>query len=138
MQITHQADYAIRTMYYLARLSPDQKASTRQIAREYQIPASFLTKIISQLSVAGLIRTARGASGGISLSQPPEKITMLDVLVAIDGPVALNECLNNSESCTFSQNCVLHRFWSDASEELVGRLRSMTFDKLAVSGPLFV
>jgi Rrf2 family protein len=138
MQITHQADYAIRTIYYLARLNPDQKASTRQIAREYQIPASFLTKIISQLSVAGIIRTARGASGGISLSQPPDKITMLDVLEAIDGPVALNECLNDADSCPFSGNCVLHRFWSDASEELIGRLRSTTFDKLSVGGPLFV
>ena len=138
MQITHQADYAIRTMYYLARLKPDQKVSTRQIAGEYHIPASFLTKIISQLSVAGLIHTSRGASGGVSLAHPADKISMLDVLEAVDGPVGLNECVNDPESCPFSNNCVLHRFWSDASQELIDRLRSTTFDQLITSGPLFV
>ena len=63
MQVTHQADYAIRTMFYLSRLEPSQKVATSQIASEYKIPPSFLTKIISQLSIAGLIHTSRGARG---------------------------------------------------------------------------
>lgn len=134
MQITHQADYAIRTMYFLACLEDDQKVSTAQIAEKYHIPASFLTKIISQLSVAGLIHTSRGARGGVFLAKQPSMITLLDVLEAIDGPVALNECIEDKESCPFSNNCVLHRFWSDASEELINRLKSTTFEKLAVEG----
>ncbi len=136
MQITHQADYAIRTIYYLARLSPNQKVSTSQIADEYRIPSSFLTKIISQLSISGLIHTSRGAHGGISLARSPEKVSLLDVLVAIDGPVALNECVNDPNSCPFTDDCVLHQFWSNASEELVNRLKSTTYDKLVKSGSL--
>ena len=50
MQITRQADYAIRAVMYLAELGPDQKASTSQIAEEKDIPLSFLAKIIAQLS----------------------------------------------------------------------------------------
>jgi len=138
MQITHQADYAIRTVFYLARLNPDQKVSTRQIAKDYQIPPSFLTKIVSQLSIAGLIHTTRGASGGVSLAHPPEKITMLEVLEAVDGPIALNDCVNDPESCPFSKNCVLHHFWSDATDELVARLKSTTFDQLVANGSLIL
>ena len=138
MQITHQADYAIRTMYYLANMDGRQKVSTSQIAKEYRIPASFLTKIISQLSVAGLIHTARGARGGVSLARSPEAISLLDVLVAIDGPVALNDCVDDPTSCPFNVDCVLHQFWSDASEELINRLKSTTYDKLVKAGSLAV
>jgi hypothetical protein len=53
MQITRQADYALRAMLYLAQLEPNQRAATSMIAEEQHIPPSFLAKIISQLSIAG-------------------------------------------------------------------------------------
>jgi Rrf2 family protein len=79
MQITRQADYAVRAMTYLAQLGPDQRAATGRIAQEKGIPPSFLAKIVSQLSVAGLLQTSRGARGGVSLARPPEAISLLDV-----------------------------------------------------------
>jgi Rrf2 family protein len=134
MQITHQADYAIRTMFYLSRLAANQKVATSQIASEYKIPPSFLTKIISQLAIAGLIHTSRGARGGVTLARPPEEITLLDVLQAIDGPVALNECVQEPCICPFAGECVLHGFWIGASEDLNNRLRSTTFGKMVEAG----
>jgi Rrf2 family protein len=134
MQITHQADYAIRTMFYLSRLSPNQKVATSQIAEDYKIPPSFLTKIISQLSIAGLIHTARGARGGVTLARTPEDISVLDVLQAIDGPVALNECVHDPSICPLTPGCVMHPFWVDASDELNMRLRQTTFAKLVEAG----
>jgi Rrf2 family protein len=134
MQITHQADYAIRTIFYLSRLNPNQKVATSQIAADYKIPPSFLTKIISQLSIAGLIHTSRGARGGVILARSPEEITLLDVLQAIDGPVALNECAQEPCVCPFAGECVLHDFWVGASEELNNRLRSTTFAKMVEAG----
>jgi Rrf2 family protein len=73
MQITRQADYAMRAVAYLANLGPEQRAATSQIAEEQQIPPSFLAKIVSQLSVAGLLQTSRGARGGVSLARTPKK-----------------------------------------------------------------
>ena len=61
MQITRQADYAVRAVLYLSRMGPDRRAATSQIAQDQQIPPSFLAKIASQLSVAGLLQTSRGA-----------------------------------------------------------------------------
>ena len=65
MQITRQADYALRAMVFLARLEPNNKAATKKIAEQQKIPPSFLAKIVSQLSIAGLIHTSRGAHGGV-------------------------------------------------------------------------
>ena len=70
MQITKQADYAVRAMAYLAKLETNQRAATSDIAKAQKIPPSFLAKIISQLSISGLIYTSRGAHGGVMFSRP--------------------------------------------------------------------
>ena len=127
MQITRQADYALRAMLYLAQLEPNQRAATSQIAEEQKIPPSFLAKIISQLSIAGLIHTSRGARGGVSMARSPEAISVLEVVEAIDGPISLNECSQNPDACPFGSNCPLHTIWCSTQAELVERLRRTTF-----------
>jgi Rrf2 family protein len=127
MQITKQADYAIRTIHYLSYLEPNTRAATRKIAQEKSIPPSFLAKIISQLSIAGLIHTSRGARGGVMLARPPEDITVLDVVESIDGPIALNECTFSPSSCPFSNDCPLHDLWVDSQNDLIKRLNGTTF-----------
>ena len=64
MQITRQADYAVRAVLHLARIGTSERAATSTVAKEQNIPPSFLAKIISQLSIAGLLHTSRGARGG--------------------------------------------------------------------------
>jgi Rrf2 family protein len=132
MQITRQADYALRAMLYLARVEEeqDERATTGRIAEAMEIPPSFLAKIISQLSIARLIHTSRGASGGVSLARKPEEITLLDVVEAIDGPIGLNECVNDPTVCSFGKNCPLHEVWCEAQAELIRKLRASTFDTL--------
>jgi len=130
MQITRQADYALRAILYLAKLELNQKAATSQIAEEQKIPPSFLAKIISQLSIAGLIRTSRGAHGGVSLARKPEAISILEVVESIDGPISLNECTLDPDVCVFSETCPIHEVWCETQKELVRKLREKTFDKL--------
>jgi Rrf2 family protein len=127
MQITRQADYAIRAVLYLSGLNPSQRAATSHIAEDQGIPPSFLAKIISQLSIAGLIHTSRGAKGGVTLAKAPDSISLLDVVEAIDGPVALNECTINPGGCTRSEICPMHSIWCEAQAELVNRLDSTSF-----------
>jgi Rrf2 family protein len=130
MQITRQADYALRAMLYLAHLEPNERAATSQIAEAKQIPPSFLAKIISQLSIAGLIHTSRGARGGVSLARKPENISLLDVVEAIDGPITLNECTQDPSTCVFGDSCPIHDVWCETQAELVRKLKNATFDKL--------
>jgi Rrf2 family protein len=117
----------MRAVLYLAKLGPDRRAATSQIAEEQKIPPSFLAKIVSQLSVAGLLQTSRGARGGVSLARSPEDISFLEVVEAIDGPILLNECVTDSGSCAFGESCAMRPVFCDAQAELVNRLETTTF-----------
>ena len=133
MQITRQADYAVRAVSYLAKQGPNQRSATSTVAKEMKIPPSFLAKIISQLSIAGLLHTSRGARGGVTLAREPGKISMLDVVEAIDGPIMLNECVGDPANCDFSDDCLVHPVWAEAQKSLVKQLSESTFDKLIAS-----
>ena len=130
MQITRQADYAVRAVLYLARLGQTERAATSQVAQEQHIPPSFLAKIISQLSIAGLLHTSRGARGGVTLAREPGDITLLEVIEAIDGPIMLNECVGDTETCTFDDKCPLRPVWCEAQNDLVNRLKGTSFAQL--------
>ena len=95
-----------------------------------KIPPSFLAKIISQLSIAGLLRTSRGARGGVSLAREPKDISVLDVVEAIDGPILLNECVGTNKPCEFEGDCLVHPIWLEVQESLVKRLGDTRFDVL--------
>ncbi|NJN05984.1 MAG: Rrf2 family transcriptional regulator, partial [Rhodobacteraceae bacterium] len=120
MQITRQADYAVRAVLHLARVGNAERSATSMIAKEQNIPPSFLAKIISQLSIAGLLHTSRGARGGVTLAREPKDISLLEVVEAIDGPIQLNECVGNTGACTFEDDCPIKPVWCDAQDELVG------------------
>ncbi len=135
MQITRQADYALRAMQYLAQLEPAQRAATSQIAEKQRIPPSFLAKIISQLSIAGLIHTSRGARGGVTLAREPKEISLLEVVEAIDGPIMLNECTGDSADCAFGEDCSIRDVWCVAQDELVKRLQSTSFAQFVSPEP---
>jgi len=130
MQITRQADYAVRAVLYLARLGGGERAATSTIAEEQRIPPSFLAKIISQLSIAGLLHTSRGARGGVTLARSARDVSLLDVIEAIDGPIMLNECVGEDADCSFDEDCPLRPVWCDAQDVLVRRLRGTNFQQL--------
>ena len=132
MQITRQADYAVRAVLHLARSGNSERAATSAIAKEQKIPPSFLAKIISQLSIAGLLHTSRGARGGVTLGRDPKDITLLEVVEAIDGPIQLNECVANEGVCTFEENCPIRPVWCDAQDDLVKRLKNTSFADMLV------
>ena len=127
MQITRQADYAMRAVMYLSKLGPESRAATSQIAEEQRIPPSFLAKIVSQLSVAGLLQTSRGARGGVSLARPADEISLLEVVEAIDGPILINECVADGSVCSFGESCAIRPVFCDVQAELVNRLENTTF-----------
>lgn len=126
MQITRQADYAVRAVLHLAR-NTGQRTATSAIAEEQRIPPSFLAKIVSQLSIAGLLNTSRGAHGGVMLAREPKEITLLEVVEAIDGPIQLNECVEGNGICNFEENCPLRTVWCSAQDDLIKRLKGTTF-----------
>jgi len=136
MQITRQADYALRAVLYLARSDPQARIATAEIAREEHIPATFLAKIVSQLSAIGVLQAMRGARGGVRLAKPASEITLLEIVEAIDGPITLNECVTDADACSLTDTCPLRPVWCEAHALLVNKLRQTTFDQLTQAGPV--
>ena len=130
MQITRQADYAVRAVLYLAEQGENGRAPTSRIAQEMRIPPSFLAKIVSQLSVAGVVQTSRGARGGVSLARAPKDINLLEVIEAIDGPITLNECVPDRSACVFGDDCPVHDIWCETQTRLVEQLGKANFGAL--------
>lgn len=132
MEITRQADYAVRSMIHLAELPPnDDRVSTATISEAEAIPLPFLTKVISRLATAGLVTTSRGMGGGVSLARPPEEITLLQVVEAVDGPIILNHCLLRSGTCEREPVCAAHDVWDEVQTHFVQELNAVTMRELA-------
>ena len=123
--------WAERDVRYLSTLEPKKRVATREIADQEGIPASFLAKIISQLTQDEILDTFRGAKGGVFLAKKPEEISLLEVVEAIDGKILLNECVANAGKCPMEDDCPLKPIWIDAQNTLVDKLRSTTFDQFA-------
>ena len=131
LQITRRADYAVRTMIEVVRSGDGAPVLTQEVAARQGIPAPFLAKIVLALTRGGLLRSYRGAGGGITLARPAESITLLQVVEAVDGPIAVSSCVLWPEECSRSGVCPVHEIWCEARTLLVNRLKETTLAELA-------
>jgi Rrf2 family protein len=98
MLITRETDYGMRIIRALIKM---EKMTVTEICKQEQIPASFTYKILKKLDKSGLVTVIRGAKGGYQLSKNPAEITMLDILMAIDGDVLINKCQAKGYQCEY-------------------------------------
>ena len=88
MRITRSTGYALLAAGYIAKHQRQKTVLSQDISKEYDIPLEYLLKILQQLVRANVLRSKRGPRGGFSLAKPPNKITMLQIIEAVEGPVA--------------------------------------------------
>ncbi len=129
MRITKQTDYAIRCVLYLSQNHSEVKV-VDEIARAKSIPKVFLAKILQKLARAGIVRSHRGVKGGFELAKRPKDISLLDVIEAIEGPVAMNICAIDKRMCNLSNTCSVHPVWIKLREETERKLRRYNFERL--------
>lgn len=132
MQITREADYAIRCILYLSRRQ-GEITMVDEIAREMFIPKSFLAKILQKLSKAKLVKSYRGVKGGFKLIKKPKDINLLSVIEIIDGPVIMNICAINKKMCGLSERCSVHPIWVNLRKEMEQKLKQINFESLTTS-----
>lgn len=130
LEITRQADYALRATVEVARMEFGDRAPTAIIAERQRIPLPFLAKIVSQLVVRGILEATRGASGGVSLARPAETITMLEIIEAIDGPITINRCTRDPAVCEMSATCPFCEIFTEAQQQLVSQLSHTSLAEL--------
>ena len=131
MQITRAAEYAIRGVLYLSLQPEGSVCLLSEISEKQDIPSSFLSKIFQNLARAGYVNSTRGTGGGFTLVKAPGDISLLDIVEAIDGQIALNVCLNDGAMCDNRRVCAIHAVWDDAQRYMVDLLKKNTFAILA-------
>ena len=112
--------YAIRAALYVAAThsGPGAFVSTRTIANDLNVPFAFLTKVLQGLTQSGVLRSQRGATGGVALARPAQNITLLDILASIGGDHVFRECLLGLPACSDSSPCALHPQWGEQRAHL--------------------
>src|ERR671936_104028 len=88
MRISAKADYAVRAAVELAGASDEKPVKAERIATAQEIPLNFLENILGELRDAGIVRSHRGADGGFRLAKPRDRLTVADVIRAVEGPLA--------------------------------------------------
>ncbi len=129
MKITKETDYAMRIMLLLTRQNGHMEA--KYIAESCDIPYRFALKIMRKLVQADLAKSYRGMNGGYSINDQHGDITLLDVVEAIDGEIAINTCIDNPETCKNSAECKIKRALIGAQTAFADKLRCVTFSELA-------
>ena len=129
--IGRQADYAARTVLYLAGLDEGTRVTASEIAGKRLIPPAFIRRIVSRLSAAGILDTVRGNKGGVSLAKKSSEISLREVIEAIEGPIVLNTCLTEEKACPLTDLCPVQAVWYSATQNLADYLDDVRFDGLA-------
>jgi Rrf2 family transcriptional regulator, iron-sulfur cluster assembly transcription factor len=131
MELTRKAEYAIRGMLYLARKQEGGISMLAEIAGAVDTPRTFLAKIFQDLVKTGLIRSTRGVKGGFVLARPPERITLREIVEAIEGPIMPNKCLMGEGVCSFQKTCPVHPVWRRLQAVTKGILDEVTLKALS-------
>ena len=133
MDITRRCDYACRILR-AAYKSGDAYVSVSDIAEDEDIPYAFARSIQHDLVKGGLIKTVRGARGGLVLNRDPASVTLLEVLEAIQGPVSVSLCVVDPEYCEKQEGCAYNKVWLGADALLNGYFASITLKDLFEQG----
>jgi Rrf2 family protein len=132
LQIRRETDYAIRCIYYLSG-HEGEVIMVDEISREMKIPKSFLAKILQKLSKAEIVKSYVGVKGGFYLARKPSRVSLYDVIVAIEGPVTMNRCTISNKSCSLSGTCRVHPIWINVRREVEEILKKSNFQSLRSS-----
>ena len=110
IRITKQTDYGIVLLTHLAG-APERQVNAPELAGETHLPLPMVSKILKILVREGLLASHRGVKGGYSLSRPPGAISMAEVVTALEGPIAITECIDDNGGCEHSTACAVRGRW---------------------------
>jgi Rrf2 family iron-sulfur cluster assembly transcriptional regulator len=106
--IRRNTDYALRAAVELASSYDNEPVATKQIACSQRIPYQLACKLLQRLHNAGIVKSTMGPAGGFTLSRAPSKITIRQVVEAVQGPVRLSRCLVSKSFCGLSRCCPIN------------------------------
>jgi len=134
MLLSKSCVYGLRATLYLATKEKNEFISIKRMSDKLEISFHFLTKILQQLTADGLLESFKGPNGGVRLTKSPDKIALIDVVLAIDGPKLLTECALGLPGCGLKNPCPLHDKWAETRDSIRDMLANTTLIALVEKG----
>ena len=132
MRLSNLADYAVVTMSQAARHCGGGRTSAAELAEQSGLPVPTVQKVVSKLTAAGLLRSTRGAGGGLQLARPAAAISLADIVEAMEGPIALTSCVEGGRhDCALEGNCAVQPHWPIVNTALRSALADVSLVQLA-------
>ncbi|HSN83017.1 MAG TPA: SUF system Fe-S cluster assembly regulator [Polyangiales bacterium] len=134
LRISKMTDYAVVLATHLAAVEGPHAA--RDLALQTQIPEPTASKLLKKLTRAGVVVSQRGAKGGYALARSPEQIGIHEVIEAIEGPIAVTECSDETtdSSCEYETNCGVRANWQRINLAVQTALSEITLADMAFPG----
>jgi FeS assembly SUF system regulator len=123
-------DYGVVLMTYMAREGSPTLRTSRDLAIESKLPLPTVSKVLKKLLESGLLTSHRGIKGGYSLAKKTDQISVADIIVAIEGPIALTECSDTVGMCEVERSCPIKSNQRIVSEVVRGALERVTLADL--------
>ena len=133
MRLSSLADYAVVMMAAAARrCGASCRLTATALASETGLPLPTVQKLVSKLSAAGLIESARGTGGGFRLARPAAAISVADIVEAIEGPIALTTCVDVCRhDCAVEGSCRVRPHWAAVNGAVKGALAGVSLASLS-------
>lgn len=140
LRLSKKADYALMAMTHLAQQRDRDSSSAREIAEEYGIPIELLAKVLQRLARKGLLVSQQGTRGGYYLARASSRISVADVIEAIDGPLTVTACSPAVEACGQYSKCSIRDPLWRIKDRILSALAAcsisdMAADQVRVAGP---
>jgi len=130
LRLSTKGQYGVRAMYEIAVGYPERPVNIREISESQDVSIHYLEQILNKLRRAGLIRSVKGPGGGYLLAKRPDEITISDILLELEGPLAITSCLNPEEGCVRVEICVTHLLWKALGRQIEDFLNTVTLGDL--------
>ncbi len=130
MRISTKGHYGLRSLIDVALNQAQGPVTLNDIAKRQSISVKYLWQVLNPLKTSGFLKVTRGINGGYVLARQPDKITMLDVLTALEGPISILKCLTQEEACPRARSCVARTVWADVNRVVEKALADTTLAKL--------
>lgn len=125
-----KCEYVLSGLARLSCGSGEKRFRAVDFCREYDLPEPFTRKALQELVRVGILRAVQGPGGGYSFAKSPQKITVLEVIEAVEGKMRFDSCVMGFEECGARQPCGMHAMWIQLKEKILARLEQETLDSL--------
>ncbi|MCK5434461.1 MAG: Rrf2 family transcriptional regulator [Dehalococcoidales bacterium] len=130
MKVSTKGRYGLRALLDLALHQDEGLVPLKDIARRQEFSLPYLEHLVAPLIAAGLVKSTRGARGGVLLLKPPSEVKLSEVVEILEGSIALVDCVNNPALCHRAGSCVTRDIWIEMKRAMSRVLDSTTLQDL--------